>query len=96
VCSENKFLLNDNLKEEWGHAGFTMTDWGCCKDKGKALAAGLDLQMADAEGLVEKVRRVMAQLPDDAVINLWEYASAAGLTPLSAEEVDYIIKEIEK
>ena len=59
LCSENKFLLNDILKEEWGYEGFTMTDWGCCKDKAKALRAGLDLQMPDAEGLVEKIREAL-------------------------------------
>ena len=55
LCSENKFLLNDILKEEWGYNGFVMTDWGCCKDKGRALAAGLDLQMPYSKYVVENV-----------------------------------------
>ena len=81
LCSENKFLLNDILKEEWGYAGFTMTDWGCCKDKAKALKAGLDLQMPDAEGLVEKVREALEngtitnEILDEAVYRILKFVA---------------------
>lgn len=81
LCSENKFLLNDILKEEWGYEGFVMTDWGCCKDKGKALAAGLDLQMPDAQGLADKVREALdngvitEEVLDEAVYRILKFVA---------------------
>lgn len=44
-CSENKYLLNDILKEEWNYDGLVISDWGAVHDIAKALAAGLDLEM---------------------------------------------------
>lgn len=44
-CSENKWLLTDVLRKEWGFDGLVMTDWGAIKDRIKALQAGLDLEM---------------------------------------------------
>lgn len=55
-CSENRFLLTDILNE-WGYNGITISDWGAVHDSGKALAAGMDLQMpeiADVEDKIEK------------------------------------------
>ena len=45
---ENKYLLNDILKEEWGHQGLVVTDWGAMNDRVKALKAGLELEMPGA------------------------------------------------
>lgn len=44
-CSENKWLLNDVLRKEWGFDGFVVTDWGAEKDVVKGIAAGLNLFM---------------------------------------------------
>lgn len=44
-CSENKWLLNDVLREEWGFDGFVVTDWGAEKDTVKGITAGLNLFM---------------------------------------------------
>ncbi|MCJ7694974.1 MAG: glycoside hydrolase family 3 protein, partial [Anaerolineaceae bacterium] len=44
-CSENKFLMSGILKEEWGHKGFVITDWGAANDRVKGLAAGVELEM---------------------------------------------------
>jgi beta-glucosidase len=43
--SENKHLLADVLKGEWGFEGVVVTDWGAVKDRVKGLEAGLDLEM---------------------------------------------------
>lgn len=44
-CSQNKFLLTDILRGEWGFGGLTMTDWGAMHDREKSLRAGMDLEM---------------------------------------------------
>jgi len=44
-ASENKKLLTDILRNEWGFDGFTVTDWGACNDHVAGVIAGLDLEM---------------------------------------------------
>ncbi|MGO4110832.1 beta-glucosidase [Paenibacillus sp. YAF4_2] len=60
-ASENKELLTDILKDEWGHEGFVVSDWGAVNDRVKGLAAGLELEMPTSHGegerqIVEAVR----------------------------------------
>lgn len=60
-CSENKLLLTDILRNQWGFDGLTVTDWGAMKDAVKGVEAGLDLEMpggpnATGETLVRAVR----------------------------------------
>ena len=61
-CSENSFLLTKVLKEEWGHKGLVVTDWGATNERVKGLQAGLELEMPGSRGLndqkiVEAVRQ---------------------------------------
>lgn len=44
-CSENKWLLTDVLRKEWGFDGVVMTDWGAVHDRAAGIKAGLDLEM---------------------------------------------------
>lgn len=44
-CCENKWLLTDVLRREWGFDGLVMTDWGAMHDRVKSLQTGLDLEM---------------------------------------------------
>jgi Beta-glucosidase-related glycosidases len=60
-ASENKELLTDILKDEWGHEGFVVSDWGAVNERVKGLAAGLELEMPASHGegeqqIVEAVR----------------------------------------
>ncbi len=43
--SENKWLLKNILKEEWGYEGTVVSDWGAVNIKEESLKAGLDLEM---------------------------------------------------
>ena len=43
--SENRWLLNDLLRGEWGFEGMTMTDWGACSNHIEGVRAGMDLAM---------------------------------------------------
>lgn len=44
-CSENKWLLTELLKDEWGYEGMVVSDWWAVHNPAKALAAGIELQM---------------------------------------------------
>ena len=48
--SENKRLLTDILRKEWGFSGLVMSDWGAVRDRVKGIAAGLDLEMPGTKG----------------------------------------------
>ena len=41
-CAENKFLIKDVLRDNWGYDFYTMCDWGGFSDTGKALNSELD------------------------------------------------------
>lgn len=44
-CCQNKWLLTDVLRGEWGFDGLVMTDWGATHERAEMLRAGLDLEM---------------------------------------------------
>lgn len=48
--SENRWLLTEVLREEWGFDGLVMTDWGAVHDRVAGVAAGLDLEMPSSHG----------------------------------------------
>ncbi len=54
-CSENKYLLNDVLKEEWNYDGIVISDWAAVHDICKSVMAGLDLQMPQNGRIVEQI-----------------------------------------
>lgn len=54
-ASENKRILTDILRDEWGFDGIVMSDWGAVRDRAKGIAAGLDLEMPSSNGANDKV-----------------------------------------
>jgi beta-glucosidase len=44
---ENKYLLTDVLKKQWGFKGFVVSDWGATHSVVKASAAGLDQEQPE-------------------------------------------------
>jgi beta-glucosidase len=57
-CTENKRLLTDILRGEWGFDGVVMSDWGAVNVREDGLAAGLDLEMPTSGGYGD--RRIVA------------------------------------
>ncbi len=53
-ASENKKLLTDILREEWGFEGIVVSDWGAVNDRVKGILAGMDLQMPADEGIADR------------------------------------------
>ena len=76
-ASENNWLLNQVLRDEWGFDGLVMSDWGAVSDRVKGIAAGLDLEMPGSNGandalIVEAVKNgnLSEEDLDTAVINV--------------------------
>lgn len=53
-CCENKWLLTDVLRNEWGFDGAVMSDWGATHNRVKGVAAGLDLEMPGDTAICRK------------------------------------------
>ncbi len=70
-CCENPMLLNETLKEEWGHEGLVVTDWGAMNERAAALKAGTELEMPgtnrDNDRLI--VEAVQSGKLDEAVLD---------------------------
>ncbi|MCL2533661.1 MAG: glycosyl hydrolase, partial [Nocardiaceae bacterium] len=49
-CAENRWLLTDVLREQWGFDGLVVSDWGAVTRRSRCLAAGLDLEMPGYDG----------------------------------------------
>ena len=83
-CAENKMLLTDILRENWGFDGFVVTDWGAVKGRAKGVSSGLDLEMpggptATGEEILEALQNgelAEADL-DKAVLNLLRFVETA-------------------
>ncbi len=53
-CSENKKILNDITRGEWGFEGLFISDWGGTNDRPAGLLAGLDIEMPSSNGVNDK------------------------------------------
>lgn len=49
--SENRYLLTEILRGEWGYEGLVVSDWGAVHDRALGVAAGLDLEMPGCGGI---------------------------------------------
>lgn len=52
-ASQNKFLLKDILRKEWGYDGLVVTDWYGNNERKKGVAAGQDLEMPGNDGITD-------------------------------------------
>jgi beta-glucosidase len=89
--SENRDLLTEILRREWGFEGFVVSDWSAVHDRVAALRAGLDLQMPgprdrDVQAVIEAVRsgQLDEGILDEAVRRILRIAFRAARRPKSA------------
>lgn len=84
-ASENRKLLTDILRSEWGFKGIVMSDWGAVNIREAALAAGLDLEMPPAGGLNDKriVDAVRNKILPEEILD----ASVTGLLEMISKTV---------
>lgn len=60
-ASENKKLLNDVLRGQFGFDGLIMSDWGAVHDPVRAVEATLDLCMPEMKCYAEKIPAAIAE-----------------------------------
>ncbi len=52
-ATENRYVLTDILRKEWGFEGYVQSDFWSCRSAAASLNAGMDLEMPDAKWLNE-------------------------------------------
>ena len=69
--SENDWLLNKVLRDEWGFQGLVVSDWGAVNERVRGLAAGLDVEMPASGGITDAqiVAAVKDGTLDEAVLD---------------------------
>ena len=90
-AAENRMLLTEILKEEWGYEGFVVSDWGAVHDRVEALEAGLDLEMPGprdrrVKAVIDAVRSGKLEEPvlDESVRRILEIVFKAAETKKGA------------
>lgn len=68
---ENKEMLTEVLRKEWGFDGYVMTDWGAMNQRVEALKAGCNLEMPGGDGRndVEIVNAVKEGTLEEETLN---------------------------
>ena len=71
-ASENRWLLTEVLRDEWGFEGYVMSDWGATADRAEGIRAGLDLEMPASGGVNDRkiVEAVKAGKLDEKLVDL--------------------------
>ncbi len=71
-ASENRWLLTELLRDEWGFDGYVMSDWGATDDRVEGVKAGLDLEMPASGGENDKrvVQAVREGRLDEKLVDL--------------------------
>lgn len=93
--AENRELLTDILRDEWGFDGVVVSDWGGVKDRIKALEAGNDLDMPENQrnnqSVVDAVRRGLLSeaVLDQSVERILELVFKAKEQERFTDEVDF-------
>ncbi len=54
-AAENKWLLTDVLRDDWGYEGVVITDWGAENERVPGLVAGQEIEMPTSSGIGTKL-----------------------------------------
>ena len=54
-AAENKWLLTDVLRDDWGYEGVVITDWGAENERVPGLIAGQEIEMPTSTGIGTKL-----------------------------------------
>ena len=55
LASENRWLLKDLLRDEWGYDGFVMTDWWAEENGARQIGAGNDMLMPGTQRQLREI-----------------------------------------
>ncbi len=64
-ANENRFLMKQILRQEWGFQGFVVTDWGGGNDFTKGIRNGSNLQMPGCG--FDCARQLLAAIKDGKI-----------------------------
>ncbi|MBF6336744.1 glycoside hydrolase family 3 C-terminal domain-containing protein [Nocardia abscessus] len=64
-AAQNRWLLTDVLRGEWGFDGAVVSDWGAVADRTASVTAGLDLEMPGGSGVSDT--QVVAAMAEGAL-----------------------------
>ncbi|TFY70236.1 hypothetical protein EVG20_g2781 [Dentipellis fragilis] len=88
-ASENKYLIEDILRKEWGWKGMIMSDWTGLYSTSESIKAGLDLEMPGPTvvrgGAAERAIQGGKIFPEDIdarvrkILELYKHALASGI-----------------
>lgn len=94
-AAEDRWLLTQVLRDEWGFEGVAVSDWGAVTDPATSLLAGLDLQMPGTGGVTTQALHEALQSGeiseeglDRAVGRVIECAGKVALEPRPTTEQD--------
>jgi beta-glucosidase len=96
-CSENRFLLHDILKNQWGFRGYVVSDWGACHSTVNSINAGLDVEKPLARYYGSKLEmavqngKVSGGVLDDAVRRVLRAKFWAGVFEKSAMPIQTMV-----
>ena len=70
--SDNKYLLTDILRKEWGFKGIVVSDWNAVNNRVQGIKAGMDLEMPSSGGRTDKeiVKAVLSGELDESELDI--------------------------
>ncbi len=104
-CSENKWLLKDILRDEWGFEGVVISDWGSVHNINLALKNGMNLQMPTNKNIESQLKFgiengiITEEEIDEVLLALLDFLDATknavrDNTPYNRDEQHKLAKEI--
>ena len=94
-AAQDRWLLTEVLREEWGFDGLVVSDWGAARDRSASIAAGLDWAMpatsaTDADVLEALRSGALAEADLDTavrrVLQMVSRTHAAATTPVEIDD----------